>query len=105
MFDKAVSVYLPLRASYAHGCEVDVRSADGLTRFAMGSVFNERERTLIGERTRAALALLKSRGVRLGRRPMRSSARRRVVALRDAGMTWRDVAHWLNAHGETRRPD
>lgn len=53
------------------------------------------------ERTRAALAALKARGVRLGRpvSPATRDAGLRAIELRADGMTWREVADALNAEG------
>jgi DNA invertase Pin-like site-specific DNA recombinase len=67
------------------------------------------ERRAIGERTRAALAVRRREGVRLGRPPSVSpEIRARVVAERAAGRTFRRIARGLNddavptAHGGER---
>jgi DNA invertase Pin-like site-specific DNA recombinase len=56
------------------------------------ATFAQLERRLIGERTKDALAAKKAAGVRLGR-PVSISAdvASRIVDLRAAGMTLRDV--------------
>jgi DNA invertase Pin-like site-specific DNA recombinase len=71
------------------------------------------ERRAIGERTRAALAMRRREGVRLGRPPsVRPEIRARVVAERAAGRTFRRIAAGLDAdaiptgHGGSRwRPE
>src|SRR4051794_13016624 len=67
------------------------------------------ERRVIGERTRAALAMRRREGVRLGRPPSVSpKIRARVAAERAAGQTFRRIAAGLNddavptAHGGER---
>ena len=66
----------------------------------MLSVFAELERRLIGERTKAALAVKKAQGVRLGRpRILPDDVVERIVASRESGLTWKAIAQDLNEGG------
>lgn len=59
------------------------------------------ERRLIGQRTREALAVRRSQGVRLGRPPkVPERVVKRIVALRTEGMTYAAIAEQLNVAGE-----
>jgi DNA invertase Pin-like site-specific DNA recombinase len=49
-----------------NGAQLDTRSAMGRLMLTMGAAFAEMERSLIGERTSAALQHMKRQGVRLG---------------------------------------
>lgn len=61
------------------------------------AVFAELERRLIGERTKAALAIRRSHGVRLGRpRTLPDEVARRIVDARGGGATWTSIASELN---------
>ena len=65
----------------------------------MGSVA-ELERGLISDRTKAALAVHKAQGVRLGRpTTVPPSVVARIAAERAAGATWAAIADGLNADG------
>lgn len=65
----------------------------------MGGVA-EHERAMIAQRTREALAVLKSQGVRLGRPCVTPAAvKARVVAEREAGSTLQEIADGLNGDG------
>jgi DNA invertase Pin-like site-specific DNA recombinase len=85
---------------------VDFSTAAGEAMAHMTAVFAQLERRLIGERTRAALAVKKAQGVRLGRPPeLPLRVRRRIVALHRRGTGWSAIAEQLNrdrvptAHG------
>ena len=52
----------------------------------MCGVFAEFERGMIRERVNAGLARAKERGIRLGRRPVKSSVEARIHELRAEGM-------------------
>ena len=79
---------------------VDFSTAAGTAMAQMTAVFAEMERRLIGERTRAALAVKKAQGVRLGRPPaVDEKVRRRIRHERAAGRTLRAIAERLNASG------
>jgi DNA invertase Pin-like site-specific DNA recombinase len=61
------------------------------------AVFAQFERRLIGQRTREALAVRRSQGVRLGRpRSLPDAIRVRIRAERKAGSTLRQIASQLN---------
>jgi DNA invertase Pin-like site-specific DNA recombinase len=79
---------------------VDFSTAAGTAMAEMTAVFAELERGLIGERTRAALAVKKAQGVRLGRPPvLEEQLRRRIRRDRARGLTLRAIADGLNAAG------
>lgn len=80
--------------------DVDTTTASGeLIANVMGSVA-QWERRIIGERTKAALAVKRAQGVQLGRpRTVPPDVRQRITALRASGATWRAVADTLNAEG------
>jgi len=62
------------------------------------SVFAELERRLIGERTKAALAVKRAQGVRLGRpRTLPDKVVNRIVRERANGRTWTAIADGLEA--------
>lgn len=64
------------------------------------ATFAQFERRLISERTKAALAVKRSQGVRLGRPPeLPENVRRRIRRMRGRGMSLRAIAAKLNAEG------
>jgi DNA invertase Pin-like site-specific DNA recombinase len=88
---------------------VDFSTAAGSAMAQTTAVFAELERRLIGERTRAALAVKKAQGIQLGRPAiMEAGVRRRIVRERGAGASLRRIAAKLNhdgvptAHGGAR---
>jgi DNA invertase Pin-like site-specific DNA recombinase len=79
---------------------VDFSTAAGEAMAHMTAVFAQLERRLIGERTRAALAVRKEQGVRLGRPPaVTDQLRRRIRRERARGLTLQAIADRLNAAG------
>jgi DNA invertase Pin-like site-specific DNA recombinase len=85
---------------------LDMTTPMGSAMAGVASVFGELERRLISQRTRDALAAKRADGVRLGRpRVVDADARARIVELRAAGGSWRDVATtmadegWPTGHG------
>jgi hypothetical protein len=57
-------------------------------------------RRLIGERTKAALAVKQAQGVRLGRpRSLPDEVVERIVTARNHGKTWKAIADELNDDG------
>jgi site-specific DNA recombinase len=95
--------------------KIDTTSAAGKMVFRMLAVLAEFERDLVSERTKAALALKKSRGERVGQIPfgfelgedgstlVPSGREQATLAelrrLRAAGWTWKRIAHDLNVRG------
>ncbi len=79
---------------------LDVSTPYGKLMRTMLAAFAELERDLIAMRTREALAVRRSQGVILGR-PVSISAEvaDRIVALRESGSTWKQVADALNEAG------
>ena len=76
---------------------VDTTTPQGAAMAQVLAVFAELERRLIGERTKAALAVKRAQGVRLGRPPTLSAdVVERIVAARSAGGTWSAIARELN---------
>jgi DNA invertase Pin-like site-specific DNA recombinase len=64
------------------------------------SVFAELERRLIGERTKAALAIKRDQGVVLGRpRTLPKRVVDRIIRERRCGKTWTAIAEGLNLDG------
>ncbi len=79
---------------------VDFSTAAGEAMAHMTAVFAQLERRLIGERTRAALAVRKAQGVRLGRPPaLPEQLRRRIRRERARGLALQAIADRLNAAG------
>jgi DNA invertase Pin-like site-specific DNA recombinase len=79
---------------------VDTTTPAGAAMKQILSVFAELERRLIGERTKAALAMKKAQGVKLGRpRTMPDEVVERIVAARRSGQTWKGIADDLNNMG------
>jgi len=77
---------------------VGTTSPSGRAMAQILSVFAELERRLIGERTKAALAIKRDQGVVPGRpRTLPDKVVRRIVKERDAGCTWTAIAEGLNA--------
>lgn len=76
---------------------IDLASAHGRAMASMLGVFAELERDLIRQRTREALAARKAAGVQLGRpRVLDDDLVARILAMRDSGMSMRQVAARLD---------
>lgn len=72
---------------------LDSTTPSGRLMFGVLGSIAEFETTLISDRTRAGLAAARSRGVRLGRRPvLNCKSLRRVKRLRGSGHSIRDIA-------------
>lgn len=83
-------------------CDLDLDTSTAAGRFMLGNLANaaEFERRLISERTRAALAVKKSQGVRLGRpQTLGDDVVRRVLTERAEGRTLQAIADGLTADG------
>jgi len=79
---------------------VDTTTAAGEAMANVLATFAQFERRLIGERTRAALAIKRAQGVRIGRpRSLPLVVVDRIVAARAAGRSLRAIADELNADG------
>jgi DNA invertase Pin-like site-specific DNA recombinase len=79
---------------------VDLSTAHGEAMANMTATFAQLERRLIGERTRAALAVKRAQGVRLGRpRSLPVEVVERIAAERAAGATLQAIADQLNVEG------
>lgn len=81
-------------------CDLQIDTATAAGRFMLGNMAAaaEYERNLVSERTRAALAVKRAQGVRLGRpSTLDRETVARIVAERDAGKTWQAVADALMA--------
>ncbi|HZQ03692.1 MAG TPA: recombinase family protein [Gaiellaceae bacterium] len=81
---------------------LDTSTPQGRMMVAVLATFAEYEREMISQRTRDALAVLRARGVRLGRPPLLDPAvRTRVRRARARGATLQAIADRLNADGVT----
>ncbi|WP_116996198.1 recombinase family protein [Desertimonas flava] len=79
---------------------VDTSTPQGELMASVLATFAQFERRLIGQRTKDALAELRAQGVKLGRpRMIPDSTMERLTTLREAGMTYRQIAETLNAEG------
>ncbi len=92
-------------------CDLQIDTGTAAGRFMLGNMASaaEYERNLVSERTRAALAVKRAQGVRLGRpSTLPREVVARIVSERDAGKTWQAVAEGLmaddvpTAHGGVR---
>ena len=78
--------------------QIDTGTAAGRFMLANMAAAAEYERNLVSERTRAALAVKRAQGVRLGRpSTLDRETVARIVAERDAGSTWQAIADGLMA--------
>lgn len=79
---------------------VDTSTPSGEMMANVLATFAQFERRLISERTRAALAVKRSQGVRLGRKPaLDPKVRARIRRLRSLGWSFAKIADKLNAEG------
>ena len=85
---------------------LDMTTPMGSAMAGVASVFGELERRLISQRTREALAVKRTQGVRLGRpRVVPAETRARILELRTSGASWRAIAEtmadeaWPTGHG------
>jgi len=80
--------------------DCDTRSSSGRLQLTIQASFAEFERRRIGERTKAAMSIAKSRGVHCGRRSVASPELvAEVAAKRAAGLTLRAIASELSSEG------
>jgi DNA invertase Pin-like site-specific DNA recombinase len=87
-------------ALVALDCAVDTTTPAGEAMAHVLATFAQFERRLIGQRTREALAIKKSQGVRLGRPPTISpKLARRIRSMRSRGMTLQAICDKLNTEG------
>lgn len=81
-------------------CDIQIDTGTAAGRFMLGNMAAaaEYERNLVSERTKAALAVKRAQGVRLGRpSKLERAVVARIVAERDAGSTWQAIADRLMA--------
>jgi DNA invertase Pin-like site-specific DNA recombinase len=79
---------------------VDTTSPHGKAMARMAGVFAELERDLIAERTRAALAVKRAQGAKLGRPiTMPRDLRQRMKRMNARGLGWTAIARKLNDQG------
>lgn len=84
---------------------VDTRTITGRAMAQMTAVFAEMERRRIGERTREALAKLKSQGKHVGRPSHIPEATvERISALHAGGLSASAIARMFNAEGVSKGP-
>ena len=81
-------------------CNVDTTTPYGKAQLNMMATFAQLERELIGIRTKEALQVKKSQGVRLGRPVVMGAAiEERIAHLRQAGLSMARIAETLNVEG------
>lgn len=81
-------------------CDLQIDTGTAAGRFMLANMASaaEYERNLVSERTKAALAVKRAQGVRLGRpSTLDRETVARIVSERDAGKTWQAVADGLMA--------
>jgi DNA invertase Pin-like site-specific DNA recombinase len=79
---------------------VDTTTPQGAAMAQVLAVFAELERRLIGERTKAALAVKRAQGVRLGRPPtLPVEIVEKILAAKNNGTSWSAIARDLNDEG------
>jgi DNA invertase Pin-like site-specific DNA recombinase len=87
-------------ALVALDCAVDTTTPAGEAMAHVLATFAQFERRLIGQRTREALAVKRSQGVRLGRpRSISPNLVRRIRSMRSRGLTLQAICDKLNAEG------
>ena len=85
-------------ALVALDCAVDTTTPAGEAMAHVLATFAQFERRLIAERTKAALAVKKAQGVRLGRpASIPDEVAKRIVSLRERGLTLQAICDTLNA--------
>ncbi len=81
-------------------CPVDLGTPMGEAMVSVAAVFSQLERRMISDRTKAALAVKKAQGVRLGRpRVMPDHVVARIARERTSGRSLRQIADGLNDDG------
>jgi DNA invertase Pin-like site-specific DNA recombinase len=84
----------------AMDANVDTTTPQGAAMTQVLAVFAELERRLIGERTKAALAVKVAQGVKLGRpRTLPTEVAERIRTAHIAGASWSAIARELTAEG------
>jgi DNA invertase Pin-like site-specific DNA recombinase len=79
---------------------VDTTTPHGKAMARMAGVFAELERDLIAERTKAALAVKKAQGAKLGRPvTVPKDVRRRIERMKARGLGWTAISRKLNGDG------
>jgi DNA invertase Pin-like site-specific DNA recombinase len=77
---------------------VDTTTPQGAAMAQVLAVFAELERRLIGERTKAALAVKRSQGIRLGRPPvLAADVVERIISEANSGASWSAIGRGLDA--------
>lgn len=79
--------------------DLDTSHPNGRMVLTIMSALSQWEREMIGLRTKEALAVKKSQGVKIGRRPMSESIKRRIFELRETQMSYAKIAETLNEEG------
>ena len=80
---------------------IDLSTPAGEAMANMMATFAQLERRLIADRTKAALAARKAQGVKLGRpRQVTSAVARRIVEMREEGLSYGAIASALTSAGE-----
>jgi DNA invertase Pin-like site-specific DNA recombinase len=101
--DLALLTPLAERAGWsivALNCPLDMTTPTGKAMVRLMSVFGPLERDLISERTKAALAVKKATGTKLGHpSKVTTAARTRLSELRSSGLSWPAVARTMNSEG------
>jgi DNA invertase Pin-like site-specific DNA recombinase len=81
-------------------CNIDTTTPYGTAQLNMMATFAQLERELIGLRTKEALAVKKSQGIRLGRPVLQATETEgKVLELRGQGLSMGRIAETLNNEG------
>ena len=78
---------------YLHQQGIDTTTPSGKMMFQMCGVFAEFERAMIQERVKAGLKRAKAQGKRLGRPPVPPIQLKKIVNLREQGLSYRKIAN------------
>jgi len=86
---------------FLHQSGIDTTTPSGKAMFQMMGVFAEFERSMISERVRSGLDRARAQGKKLGRPAVPPITVRKVLQLREDGLSFRKVAEQVGIHHKT----